>query len=256
MLKRISLLTVILIGWLIYCSPDMSLNVEKTQSRLQVLSVISPAFDCAEVYVGIAYPESAPIDISGAVVILSDSTQQILCTEIQPGLYQDKSNSIVIQPEDEYYLNVTTSDGKTYSDSTIVPAIPEIINFNEGDTAHIYYSRSEREIPTIKFKQDDSTFGYILSTIIEKNGKRSYITVKTDSLETALPFPTSGINWFSDTLFYNSAKLQIWALDSAASYIDNQDIWGEDRIKWNLFGSMSMREIEIIIEFKFERDNE
>ena len=109
------------------------------------------------------------------------------------------------------------------------------------------------EIPTIKFKQDDFTDGYLLSTIISNNGEETYTTIKTDSLETEMPIPTWGINWFSDTLFYQPARLQAWALDSAAMRIDNQSAWGAgSKIKWNLFGSMSMSEINVTIEFKSE----
>ncbi|MFZ5519192.1 MAG: DUF4249 family protein [Candidatus Zhuqueibacterota bacterium] len=253
MIKKICILKIILAALFIQCSPDMSLDVDKTLGRLQVLSVISPAFERAEVYIGMAYPESAPENISGAEVILSDSLNEIVLIEVQPGLYQDLSNSLNVEPKVKYHLHVQISDGKTYSDNTIVPPIPEISNCNDGDTLHIYFSSMGNKIPTIKFKKDDFTYGYLISTIISNNDEEIYTTIKTDSLETEMPIPSWGINWFSDTLFYQPAKLQTWALDSAAMRIDNQSVLeAGSKIKWNLFGSMSMSEINVTVEMKLE----
>lgn len=230
----------------------MSLDINKTQGRLQVMSVISPEFERAEVYVGIAYPESAPEDISDAEVILSDSRNHAELAEVQPGLYQDLNDDVIIRPNNKYHLQVKTFDGKTYSDSTIVPAIPEIINFFQGDTLHFFLSNFEDRIPVIKFRENDFTHGYFLSTIIEENDSELYTSVKTESLQAEIPIPTFGINWFSDTLIYRPAKLQVWALDSSAVYIDNQYISSVNRIKWNLFGSMSMSEIDVTIELIYK----
>ncbi|MBN2011269.1 DUF4249 family protein [candidate division KSB1 bacterium] len=253
MVKKKRIFKILLLLLLLNCSSDITLNVQKTEGRLQVLSLISPAFKNAEVYVGMSYPECVPINVTGAQVVLKDSINTILLTEVQPGLYQDVNNSIAIRPGSTYFLNVTTANGKDFSAKTTVPDMPQIINFQNGDTLKIY-SNWENYIyssPYIKFDSSNTASYAILSTIININNNELYRHVSTDSSEVELPNPIWDFYTCRDTLFYEQARLQLWVGDSSAAYIEDpyQKI---QSVKWNLFGSMTMTEIQVTIEYKAE----
>ena len=239
------------------CSDKMPLQIEYGGNRLQVLSVISPAFEYIEVYVGESTIESSPAGVLDATVLISDSIQTVQLDRVQPGLYRLHGKKMLVRPRQSYTLHVHVPNHDDFTAITTIPGTPEFLNYQSGDTVKIEnYWGHYYHVPTIEFHESYQASLYRL-LLFPDNNQLAYSAIETDSGTVEFPAFTPQIDWSNDTLICQPAKLQLWAMDSSASLIDNnQTDMESNQIAWNLFGSMTMSEIDIIIEFKFRRDND
>jgi len=188
--------------------------------QIVVLSLLSPAFERQEVYVGSALPETPPIDVSGAQVRIQDSTNTYIFKEVQPGLYCDVKGVFKASPGTKYDLYVETPNGKRVYSSTRVPGKFEITSIASGDTLEFsnYFSGppdhvGSQTIPNVEYRESKCAFIYQLWLFL--NDSSFYVPKTPVTLELKCDFP-----WISterDTCIVAFAKLVVFAWDSTYS---------------------------------------
>ena len=124
---------------------------------------------------------------SAAVTIMGENNVDFPLIEIATGYYQ--SDSLTLDKNEKYHLNIKTADGKEYfSDDVAVKQTPPIDSVswqNENDGVHIYVNTHDGQNSTLYYKWDyietweiDSHYGanYKYFRGSEPDGSKSYIT--------------------------------------------------------------------------------
>ena len=97
-------------------------------------SEISPQQNKVGVLVGKTVPEDMPVDISGALVYMSNPLQTVKLTEEKPGFYLDTNNEFIVQPGYTHRLQVDMPGGPLMTAQTTVPGDFHFTNPAEMDT--------------------------------------------------------------------------------------------------------------------------
>ena len=202
------------------CENNLIVSHHDLNEQIVVLSLLCPAFERQEVYVGSSLPQMPPIDVSGARVQIKDSTNTYTLKEVQPGLYRDVDGAFEVVPGRKYDLYVETPNGKRVSSNTHVPGEFEITNIAQGDTLEYstYFSGHpnfiwSQKIPNVEYSSSKEALVYQIWVTLEDTSFRHPPTPLT--LETGCDFPS--ISTGIDTFLVSSAKLVVFAWDSTYS---------------------------------------
>ncbi len=236
------------------CDKEVSISVEKTDARMQVLSIISAALEPVEVYVGVSYPEMTPISLSQATVIISSPENRYILREIKPGLYCDEPHRINVQEGQVYKVEVISKDGMYFCDSTRVPCSPSVVNIHQGDTLRFIENAQGLHKPVVILDSTNNAAGYRVTLIGPESKEYLWYDSKfSDSLEISIPLFGFDRFFQTDTVIRNQCTLRVWAKDSSACYMEEEFIREVGKAKWNLVGSMSLAELYVIMEYKYEK---
>jgi len=204
------------------CDNTLIVSHQDLNEQIVVLSLLSPAFDKQEVYVGIALPEVPPSDVSGATVQVSDSTNTYTFKEVRPGLYRDLHNELQVIPGNDYHLYVKTLNGKTVTAQTQVPSEFKILNIAQGDTVEQYSCCSGPRdtewfefYPDIEYELSLGSLVYQILFDIVDSTFRIDETILT--VDTRCEIPHLGIGTIKDTSYVLPVQIIVLAWDSSYS---------------------------------------
>ena len=202
------------------CENNLIVSHRDLNEEIVVLSLLCPAFERQEVYVGSSLPQMPPIDVSGARVQIKDSTNTYTFKEVEPGLYRDVDSAFEVLPGSEYSLYVETPNGKHVSASTRVPSEFEITNIAPGDTLDqsYYFSNNPVHIflentPTVEYCPSRSALVYQILVTLKDSFFYQLPTLLT--FDNKVNFPNLWTH--VDTTLITPVKLFIFAWDSTYS---------------------------------------
>ncbi len=113
------------------CEKDITVDLPEPESRIVVEGYITPGVS-AYVFISRSVAYFAPVDsaslvssaVKGALVTLSDGTSTDTLVELAPDIgYLYISPNMTGEVGKTYSLNIVTSDGKTVSSTTTIPAL-------------------------------------------------------------------------------------------------------------------------------------
>ncbi len=138
----------------------------------------------------------APLNLSGAIVTITDGINVYPFNEVAPGIYQTLPNVAAI-PERNYTLNIT-HDGKTFTAQNYCDSVPEL----DSLVVEPFIKPGETEIDHYKIKistQEKPGFGDYYAWKIYVNG-----TLKTDTIT---ELNSTDDAFFPDGFYFNLFEL-------------------------------------------------
>ncbi len=180
------------------CTHDPILVDPDSMGTYYLISQISPNISPNGAVVGYSLPETMPEDVSGAEVTLAGNGQNVVLSELQPGVYADDQKMVDVVPGERYDISARINEDVLLYAHTYLPGDFFVLKENMPDTLvyllkGLYYKRfdsflffvKEVEPPLIKWSNSEHAFVYQLTWHADKKSET------LDSFQTSSYLPAN-----------------------------------------------------------------